>query len=194
MLPGRDLGHFRRPDHVQRRVLPPGGADHLLPTLRLLHGDDARLLVAMGRRFLHDVVRRHRATGRLRQSDGDDQISVAQVQRKGRWEQGALIAGIRDPGCHRTDCPTWGTVGGGLCFELFPQLMAFGDLRHCNPLQRAKHIRHCGQDSVDSTFSMKTMVNSVHIWSVDLVQVKGDSKGSSLFKSQYKRMLCLSGR
>ncbi len=28
-------------------------------------------------------------------------------------------------------------------------------------------IRHCGQDSVDSTFSMKMELNFVHIWSKD---------------------------
>ncbi len=52
----------------------------------------------------------------------------------------------------------------------------------------AKHVRHHGQDSVDSTFFMKTMVNSVHIWSVDLVHVEDDVQGSSLFKSQCKRI------
>ena len=39
---------------------------------------------------------------------------------------------------------------------------------------------------------MKRMVNSVNIWSVDLVHVEDDAPGRSLFKSQYKRMLCLS--
>ncbi len=32
---------------------------------------------------------------------------------------------------------------------------------------------------------MKMMVNSVYIWSVDLVHVEEDARGSSLFKSQY---------
>ncbi len=52
----------------------------------------------------------------------------------------------------------------------------------------AKHVRHGGQDSVDSTFFMKMMVNSVHIWSVDLVHVEEDAREGSLFKSQYKRI------
>ncbi len=58
----------------------------------------------------------------------------------------------------------------------------------------AKHNRHPGQDSVDSTFSMKMLVNCAHIWSVDLVHVEEHVGGRSLFKSQYKRMLCLSGQ
>ncbi len=67
-----------------------------------------------------------------------------------------------------------------------------GDLHRCNPLQRRKAqkallTRFCGQH-----FFKKTMVNSVHIWSVDLVCVEEDAPGSSLFKSQYKIMLCLS--
>ncbi len=41
---------------------------------------------------------------------------------------------------------------------------------------------------MDSTFFMKMMVKSVHIWSVDLVRVEDDAPGSSLFESQYKRM------
>ncbi len=41
---------------------------------------------------------------------------------------------------------------------------------------------------------MKRMVNSVNIWSVDLGHVEDDVPGSSLFKSQYERMLCLSGQ
>ena len=42
-----------------------------------------------------------------------------------------------------------------------------------------KHIRHHVQDSVDNTFIMKMMVNSVHIWPVDLVYVESDTRGSS---------------
>ncbi len=50
---------------------------------------------------------------------------------------------------------------------------------HCNS---AKHMRHPGQDSVDSTFSMKMLVNCAHIWSVDLVQFQDDAAGAILFK------------
>ncbi len=75
-------------------------------------------------------------------------------------------------------------------------MVLFSDLRLVHPFgyQVAQStLRHHGQDSVGSTFVMKTTVNSVHIWSVDLVHVEDDAPGSSLFKSQYKRMLCFSG-
>ncbi len=44
---------------------------------------------------------------------------------------------------------------------------------HCNA--GAKHTRHRRQDSVDSSFFMKTTVNSVNIWSLDLVHVEDDA-------------------
>ncbi len=59
----------------------------------------------------------------------------------------------------------------------------FFDLR--NPKNSNCHIpssRHHGQDSVDRTFSMKMLVNCVHIWSVDVVQFQDDAAGAILFK------------
>ncbi len=47
---------------------------------------------------------------------------------------------------------------------------------------KALWTRFCGQH-----FFKKTMVNSVHIWSVDLVHVEDDTPGSSLFKSHFGR-------
>ncbi len=44
------------------------------------------------------------------------------------------------------------------------------------------HLRHRGQDSVDSTFSMKMLVNCAYIWLVDLVQFQDDAAGAILFK------------
>ncbi len=46
----------------------------------------------------------------------------------------------------------------------------------------AKHIRYRGQDSVDTTFSIKMLVNCAHIWPVDLVQFQDDVAGAILFK------------
>ncbi len=41
----------------------------------------------------------------------------------------------------------------------------FGDLRLVPKwVPGAKHIRHHGQYSVDSTFAVKMLVNCVHIW------------------------------
>ncbi len=45
-----------------------------------------------------------------------------------------------------------------------------------------KHIRHGGQDSVDSTFSMKIGLNFIHIWSKDFGLVWHCAAGRILFK------------
>ena len=69
------------------------------------------------------------------------------------------------------------------CFvtKLFTCVVLFSDLRRYR--SSAKHYRHPLPKVVSSSFSMKMVLNCVHIWSVDLFLVKDNAPVRNLVKS-----------